>query len=282
VISGPEKNLVVIYNIDSLWEKSKNDLKAIGNLMMMTGRVGKAGNGIVILRDFANSQGLLDMGLDTKYLPGHIGLNDAAGIKKMGTQWKTKLADIFRPVDLPAVMEAEKIKALLIFGEDPINGPSNLRLTGGADFMVVVDHFMTATALEADVVLPASLPIETDGSFTACDRRVQAIRKVFEPKAGMENWRIINDLAGKMGLGVTFGSAADISKEIKKVIPFYKDLAEGGFWGKDFLAGQFLTAGGKGRFAPVPVELYPCNVEKIPYLFTENYFNVQIRGKLSE
>jgi hypothetical protein len=71
--------------------------------------------------------------------------------------------------------------ALLVFGEDPLVATANLRLTGGVEFMLVVDHFMTATAAEADVVLPASLPAETDGSFTACDRRVQKIQKLFEP-----------------------------------------------------------------------------------------------------
>ena len=280
-IIGKAKNLIVLYNVDSIWEKSRNDLKAIGNLMLMTGKVGKPGNGIIILRDFANSQGLIDMGVDPNYLPGNIKMDEAARIKKLGTQWKAGLKGVFKPVDLKAVMEAEKVKAFIVFGEDPINDPGNLKFMSGAEFIMVADHFMTPTALEADVVLPASLPIETDGSFTACDRRVQKITKVFEPKAGMENWQIINRLAEKMGLGLSFGSVDDIAKEIKKVIPAYKDLADGRFWGKDFLADAFPTADGKARFVAAPVEVSPMGVEKIPYLHTETYFNVKVRGKLT-
>ena len=83
------------------------------------------------------------------------------------------LEDVFKPVDLKDAMEKDRIKGLIVFGEDPLFRASNLKLTSGADFMVVVDCFMTETAMEADVVLPASLPIETEGTFTACDRRVQ-------------------------------------------------------------------------------------------------------------
>jgi len=49
------------------------------------------------------------------------------------------------------------------------------------------------------VVSPASLPIETQGTLTACDRRMQANMKVFGSKAGMENWEIIADMALKIG-----------------------------------------------------------------------------------
>ena len=73
IIADKKNNVVALYSIDSRKEKSTNDLKALANLFMLTGRVGKAGNGIIILRDFANSQGLFDMGADSRYLPGNVG-----------------------------------------------------------------------------------------------------------------------------------------------------------------------------------------------------------------
>jgi predicted molibdopterin-dependent oxidoreductase YjgC len=69
LVAHPDWNIIVVYNVDSLWEKSRNDLKAIGNFMMLTGRVGKPGNGIILLRDYSNSQGLFDMGADAPYSP---------------------------------------------------------------------------------------------------------------------------------------------------------------------------------------------------------------------
>ena len=282
LIARPYVNLVVVYSIDSLWEKSKDDLKAIGNLMMLTGRVGKAGNGIVVLRDFANSQGLLDMGVDPGYLPGYVSYRDKEQIAGLGKKWGVDLAAIFKPVDLREAMEEEKIKAVIIFGEDPLYATSNFKLTGGMEFLLVVDSLMTSTAMEADVVLPASVPVETEGSYTACDRRVQRMTKVFEPLTGMENWQIIMKLAEKLGTKMSFATVNGITKEIQKIVPFYKGVAPGSFWGKGFLGKAFMTPDGKGRFSAVSIDTSPCNMEKKPFLSSENYFNVKIRGKLTE
>jgi formate dehydrogenase major subunit len=282
ILASPDKNVLIMYNIDSIWEKSCNDLKAIGNLMMLTGRVGKPGNGIVILRDYANSQGMLDMGVDAQYLPGNIRFRDAARIKKLAAQWGVELKSVFKPVDIKADMENERIKALIIFGEDPLNETSNFKLTGGADFLLVVDNFATATAVEADVVLPASLPVETSGSFTACDRRVQTFPKVFEPKAGMENWQIICKLAEKLNIPLNFQSVEEIAKEIQETIPVYRSVAPGTFWGKALFEKKFMTGNGKGKFSVAAIESLPVNLEKKPYLYTDNYFNMKIKSKILE
>jgi formate dehydrogenase major subunit len=282
LIATPGLNLVVVYSIDSLWEKSKDDLKAIGNLMMLTGRVGKAGNGIVVLRDFANSQGLLDMGVDPGYLPGYVSHRDKEQIAALGKKWGADLAAIFKPVDLKEAMEKEKIKAVIVFGEDPLYATSNFKLTGGAEFLLVIDSLMTTTAVEADVVFPASVPVETEGSYTACDRRIQRMTKVFEPLTGMENWQIIVKLAEKLGTKMSFAAVNGIAKEIEKIVPFYKGVAPGSFWGKGFLGKAFMTPSGKGRFSTVSMDTSPCNMEKKPFLSSENYFNVKIRGKLTE
>jgi formate dehydrogenase major subunit len=281
LIGNPELNVIVVYNIDSLWEKSSNDLKALGNLMMLTGRVGKQGNGIIIIRDFANSQGLFDMGLDTRYLPGNIRIGDSRRIKALGGAWGVDLKPVFGEVDLKNRMERDGIKALIIFGEDPLRATSNLRLTGSAEFILVVDNFMTATAMEADVVLPASVPIETSGSFTSCDRRVQRFAKIFEPASGMETWQIIDRLAQKLNVPVRFGSVDEIFAEIVKINPYYKGVEAGTFLQNPFGKKGFATADGKGRFSSAATNVLPFNFDKKPFLSTDHYFDLKIRGKLT-
>ena len=280
LVANPKAKVAVVYSVDSLWEKSKNDLKAIGNLMMLSGRIGKPGNGIIILRDFANSQGLLDMGVDPAYLPGYVRPGDTARVGALEKLWGVPLQDIFKPVNLKDAMERDQIKGLIVFGEDPLFATSNLKLTSGAEFMVVVDSFMTATAQEADVVLPASLPIETEGTFTACDRRVQATAKVFEPGAGMENWQILSALAEKMHITLAPQGTGSIGEEIRKAVPLYGKRAAGGCWGKGLLEKTFMTPNGLGRFAVFDVDVTPHSGEKNRLLFDENYFNQNIRGKL--
>jgi len=281
LVSNPKAKVAVVYSVDSLWEKSKNDLKAIGNLMMLSGRIGKPGNGIIILRDFANSQGLLDMGVDPAYLPGYVRPGDTARVRALEKLWGVALHDTFKkPVNLKDAMERDQIKGLIVFGEDPLFATSNLKLTGGAEFMVVVDSFMTATALEADVVLPASLPIETEGTFTACDRRVQATAKIFEPRAGMENWQILEALAERMHIALTPQGMRAVGEEIGKAVPLYGGHAAGGYWGRGLLEKTFLTPNGLGRFAVFDVDVTPHSGEKNRHLFDENYFSLNIRGKV--
>jgi len=281
LVGDPKNNVVVVYNIDSLWEKSKNDLQALGNLMMLSGRVGKRGNGIILLRDFANAQGLLDMGVDTGYLPGYVKRGDGPGISALEKLWGVTLQDVFEPVHLREAMEADRIKALMIFGEDPLFATSNLRLTSGAEFMVVVDSFMTATAREADVVLPASLPIETEGTFTACDRRLQRTARILAPAAGMENWRILDALAKAMGVSLAPKGPRAVGNEIRKAVPFYRMIADGPFWGKGLFEKAFMTPDGKGRFALFDLDVTTSSKEKVRCLFDENYFDLMI-GKQIE
>jgi formate dehydrogenase major subunit len=280
LVARPDQNIVVVYNVDSLWEKSRNDLKAIGNFMMLTGRVGKPGSGIILLRDYSNSQGLLDMGVDSSYLPGHVSMENTKDIENLSSLWGVDLSTVFTPANLKDQLERDKIKALLIFGEDPLAAPHNVRLTGGVEFMLVLDHFMTATAMEADVVLPASLPIETEGSLTACDRRVQATGKIFEPRSGKETWQVISDLAGRLGLPFAYISVKDIANEIRAAVPAYCDMNGGPFWGRALFKEAFMTANGKGRFSLLPINLSPHNIDKKQYVSSENYFHLNIKGRL--
>ncbi|MGD0229756.1 MAG: molybdopterin-dependent oxidoreductase [Syntrophorhabdales bacterium] len=280
LLANREARVVVVYGIDSWWEKSKNDLRALGNLMMLSGRLGKPGSGIILLRDFANAQGLFDMGVDPAYLPGHVRAHDAARIAGLGKLWGVNLEEIFKPVNLKDALEKDRIKGLLVFGEDPLFATSNLKLTSAAEFMVVVDYFMTATAMEADVFLPASLPIETEGTFTAADRRVQRLPRVFASRTGKENWEIIKGLAEKMGIALTPLSTDDIGKEITQAFPAYGMLAPEGFWGENLLAKTFMTPNGKGRFAVFDIDVTPASGEKRHFLSGENYFISQVRSKL--
>ena len=276
LVGDPANKVVVVYGIDTLWDKSKNDLQAIGNYMMLSGRAAKPGNGIIVLRDFANAQGLLDMGVDPKYLPGYVKPTDAKGVAGFEKLWGVPLKDVFKPVDLRDAMEKDKIKALIVFGEDPLFAASKLKLTGGAEFMVVVDSFMTETAKQADVVLPAALPIEAEGTVTACDRRVQKTARIFEPAAGMENGEILEGLAKAMGIDLAPKGAKAVADEIGKAVPFYKKLAEGGFWGKDLFEKGFLTADGKAHFALFELDVTPPYGEKERCLFDENYFDTTV------
>jgi formate dehydrogenase major subunit len=96
---------------------------------------------------------------------------------------------------------------------------------------------MTKTAEAfADMVLPAASSFEKEGTFMNAERRIQRIRKAIDaPGAAWPDWRIVCELARRMGHGAQFGysSSAEIWDEIRRVWPevagiSYPRLEQGG------------------------------------------------------
>ncbi len=274
MISDQRKKVIFIYNIDSKLEKSSNDLKAIGNIQLITGRLSSPGNGIILLRDYANSMGVFDMGLSPQYLPGQIKHSEESEILSLGKQWDIDLSGIFKPLDLSKKLARGEIKAALIFGENPFNDTENFKLLSGFEFLLVNQMFVDQTSREADVILPASSSIEQDGSYTNSDTRIQQSRKIFDPENGVENWKLISGLASRFDpSGFDFDSSEDIFNEIKEVNRLYKDAEDNYCWN----SGQEISN--------PEISLYETNVDTIEQkkhsmLYSEEYYNLKIRNNL--
>jgi len=265
--------------MDQCLEKSRDDVKALGNLLLLLGKTGQPGNGLILVRDYANSQGLLDMGVDSRYLPGLV-RDGHQEVGRLQTLWGVPLQRIFKPVDLEARLKKGDVKALLIFGEDPLAAAATGPLLAKVKFRLVVDFFLTATAAEADVVLPMSTPLESTGTFTACDRRVQRSNALMPPASGKTNLEIISLLAEKLGMALHPAGEAEIFAEIGRANPYYAGLVMGDFWGHALFREAFATDNGKGKFLPVILDPATCAVDKQPLLSTENYLQFKIKNKL--
>jgi formate dehydrogenase major subunit len=217
--------------------------------------------------------------VDPRYLPGYV-TPGQKGIERFSKLWNTDLNEIFKPVNIEKKLRAKKIKALLIFGEDPFSANAAQKLLPGVEFILLIDFFKTATAERADVVLPASTPLESAGTYTACDRRVQRSEALFLPKSGWSNLEIISTLAEKLAMPLQLKTTDEIFNEIRQANPFYRNIAGEGFWGKDLFRENFPTANGKGKFVPLTIELVTCNEEKQTILASETYLRSNIKNKL--
>ncbi|MBN1433040.1 MAG: molybdopterin-dependent oxidoreductase [Methanomicrobiaceae archaeon] len=101
----------------------------------------------------------------------------------------------------------KEYKAYYVMGEDL--GP----IEGG--FVVVQDSFLSGTAKSADVVLPAAVYAEVDGTVTNAERRIQLVRKAQEPAEGVKaNWQIVSEVAEKLGGSIAYESAEAIFNEM--------------------------------------------------------------------
>ncbi|MCK4888833.1 MAG: molybdopterin-dependent oxidoreductase, partial [Candidatus Aminicenantes bacterium] len=274
MISDQSKKIIFVYNIDSRLEKSSNDLKAIGNIQSVTGRVSSPGNGIIVLRNYSNSMGVFDMGVSPQYLPGQIKYSEKGEITSLGKQWGMDLSGIFKPLDLSKKLAMGEIKAAFIFGENPFNETENFKLLSSFEFLVVNQMFIDQTSREADVILPASSCIEQDGSYTNSDTRIQKSKKIFEPENGMENWKLISGLASRFEpSGFNFDSSDDVFNEIKEVNRLYRDAEDNFCWN----SGREISDPGIVLYETI---IDTIEQKKHSMLYSEEYFNSKIRNNL--
>jgi predicted molibdopterin-dependent oxidoreductase YjgC len=123
------------------------------------------------------------------------------------------------------ILSSPQIKALLVMGANPVRHLENTRLSPELEFVVVQDLLLTATAQQADVVLPAVSFAEKEGSMTNVDHHVQAIRQALRPLPGAKaDWEILMSLAHHLGETWTYASPRDILLEIADQNPFYAGL----------------------------------------------------------
>jgi predicted molibdopterin-dependent oxidoreductase YjgC len=118
------------------------------------------------------------------------------------------------------------IKAMYVIGENPLMSEPSLEHARKAmenlEFLVVQDIFPTDTAVMADVILPAAVFAEKDGTFTNTERRVQKLHKAVEPPGEAKpDWEILCELARMMGYDFDYHNTEEIMEEIASVAPIY-------------------------------------------------------------
>ncbi|MEW6115083.1 MAG: molybdopterin dinucleotide binding domain-containing protein, partial [Thermodesulfobacteriota bacterium] len=122
------------------------------------------------------------------------------------------------------------VKGLVVMGENPIGSDPDTNhvrhALQSAEFLVVMDIFLTDTAELAHVVLPGACFAEKDGTFSNTDRSVLRVRKAVDPPGDAKpDWQIICELSTKFGLPMSYESPDEIFQEIAKVTPSYAGLS---------------------------------------------------------
>jgi len=205
------------------------NVMTLANLQMLLGNIGVPGGGVNPLRGQNNVQGACDLGTLSNVYPGYQRVTDPDHKAKFERAWGVQgLSDQvgLTIVEMINAAHTGDLKALYVMAENPMTSDPDLNHVREAlerlDFLVVQDIFMTETAHYADVVLPGACFAEKDGTFTSTERRVQRIRKAVDaPGVARPDWRILCDLAMRMGYPMAYASPAEIQDEIAAVTPIY-------------------------------------------------------------
>jgi molybdopterin-dependent oxidoreductase alpha subunit len=254
-----------------------DNVRAIVNLALARGNVGRTGAGLMPVRGHSGVQGGAEMGAYATVLPGGAPVTpEAAG--ELSARYGF-------PVPPEPGLSAEEMLEAAGRGELDVlysSGGNFLEVLPDPDLVrrrlaavplrvhqdIVVSSQMLVEPGETVVVLPAATRYEQDGggTETTTERRIAYGPKLREPPGeARSEWRIFLDLARRVDPErahlVDFADGASIRREIARVVPMYagiEDLREIGDqvqWGGERLCDGwvFPTADGRARFVAVPV-----------------------------
>lgn len=162
---GADKSIILI---DASTVNTEG-IQLLASIAAACGYVGKPGHGIILVAG-ANSTGIWQSGFQA------------------GTE-----------ASLTAIRQG-KLHSIYILGEDPVGcGILEEDELRQAQLLVVMASHLHCTAAIADVVLPASTPLETTGTYVAADGRRQALGRVVSPPSGCDNVEVLKRIMTRMG-----------------------------------------------------------------------------------
>lgn len=226
-IWGPAKTSFLLHarGIEHHSKGVENCMAAL-NLVTATGRIGREGCGYAMITGQANGQGGREHGQKCDQLPGARDIENPDHRRHIAGVWGVPEESMPRKglsyVDMLEAIHDRKIRGLLLICSNPlVSAPDHnfvREALEGLEFFAVIDFFMSETARYADLILPGALMEEDEGTTTSVEGRVIHHRQaVAPPPAARQDWKIICDLAARLGATDKFlyGSARDIFEELR-------------------------------------------------------------------
>jgi molybdopterin-dependent oxidoreductase alpha subunit len=256
-------------------EHGVDNVRAIVNLGLARGNVGRPGAGLMPIRGHSGVQGGAEMGCYATAFPGGVPISPEAADALRG-QWG------FEVPDRPGLTAAEMVDAAR-------RGDLDVLWSSGGNFLDVLpapdltrvalervplrvhqDIVLTQQMLvdgETVVLLPAATRYEQEGggTSTTTERRVAFSPELPGPRIGeaRSEWRIFADIARRVrpehAAALGLSDADDIRREIARVVPAYAGIEHLRVTGDAIQiggarlceGGRFPTPGGRARFAAV-------------------------------
>ena len=206
-------------------------VRAIANLAMVTGNLGRPGVGVNPLRGQNNVQGACDMGSFPHEFAGYRHVSDDSARAVFESAWGVSLES--EPgLRIPNMFDAAldgTFKGMFIQGEDfAQSDPDTQHVVAALSAMecvVVHDLFLNETAKYAHVFLPGASFLEKDGTFTNAERRISRVRKVMPPRAGLADWQAVMQVCQALGHAMHYDHPSQIMDEIARTTPSFTGVS---------------------------------------------------------
>jgi molybdopterin-dependent oxidoreductase alpha subunit len=280
VLAGARNGVVVWSMGVTQHERGEDNVRAIVNLALARGWVGREGCGLMPIRGHSGVQGGAEMGCYATAFPGGAEVNPE-NAAALGERWGFDVPD--RPgLTAPAMLDAAgrgELDVLFAAGgnfREILPDPDAVTAALGRIPLRVHMDIVASSQMLVDpppggavLVLPAETRYEARGGVTetSTERRV-----IFSPEiepdripAARPEWEVFGELAARvrpeLAERVRFADTPAIRAEIARTVPRYEPIAGLRAAGDSFQCGgphlpvgtDFPTASGRARFVAVAV-----------------------------
>ena len=180
--------------------------KAATDLQLRLGKKIKGSVRRLLVTTGPNGRGAKDLGILPHLGPGYASLNGQSG--KGRVEWP-----------------GAGLKALYVHESSPLHGftPTDAESMWLPALPLLIVHRFTASPLDdlAHVILPGHAFTEKDGSVTSMEGRVQRIRKGIDAEWVREDWRVLQDIANRLGASWAYDSASAVTADLVASLPPY-------------------------------------------------------------
>jgi assimilatory nitrate reductase catalytic subunit len=277
--------------------RGTDQVNAIVNLHLATGRIGKAGAAPFSITGQPNAMGGREVGGLASTLAAHMDFAPE-NVARVGRFWASPVMAAkpgLKAVDLFRAIGEGRIKAVWIMGTNPaVSMPDAGRVRealAGCPFVIVSDVIAdTDTGRLAHVRLPAAGWGEKDGTVTNSERCISRQRPFLSaPGEARPDWWIVAEVGRRMGWRTAFSydGPAEIFREHARLSAYqndgarlfdlraqvaignqaYDDMAPFHWGGRPFVDGVYPTPDRKARLVAVaqapladPLPLWPMTL----------------------
>ena len=254
----------------------EDNVRAIVNLALTQGFVGREGCGLMPIRGHSGVQGGAEMGAYSTAFPGGLPIN-AQNARQLSQLWGFEVPAT-RGLTGPEMVDAAhagKLDALFSVGGnflDVLPEPEHVRealsrVPLRVHLDIVLSSQMLVDPKEAVLVLPAATRYETEGGVTetSTERRVIFSPEIPGPRIAeaRPEWQVFTELAKRvrpeLAKELELDGTAAIRAEIARAIPYYEGIQRLEKAGDQFQYGgphlcsgwKFPTEDGKAHFSAV-------------------------------
>ncbi|EKD51413.1 MAG: hypothetical protein ACD_62C00260G0005 [uncultured bacterium] len=181
LLGNSEANIAFLFNPYSPSDGTPDDLGIIINYLMLTGRSSKASNGLMLVHEHGNRQGHINYGgyVEVYAHNAHVAKQNGLQGVKTSSELRDKLL-------------SNQIKSLFVWDEDVASEPELAAIFKNTPFTATVTPHDSPTAKMAKLVLPGTLPAESEGTLTDQYRCQRPFTRVFAPPSGLTGFEILS------------------------------------------------------------------------------------------